>query len=319
MSIAIYFYPLLPYGVLRRCVKQKCPTVRRALHMGKLNIPQSVFHRVPDPKLPGEFLYPGVFFIGTEKDRTYYIRYRDKNRKPRFEKAGPIATTAALAADIRRDRIRGKEEPNMVRKEERKAQKQKSTTFAEYADEWLSRRKSTLAHSTYRNYLSMLTVHVYPRLGKIPLVDITYRSIDDMLARMEGCNTRKNTAIVLISGIFNDALKRGDAATNPTERVDRFREDKADIDPLSFPEVKQALAHIPKHYQAYFTTAFFTGARPSELFALKKIHVDFQLRCISIREGMVRGEIGKLKTVSSRRDVDILPPLFDILKGKSVV
>jgi len=283
--------------------------------MAKLNIPKSVFHRVPDPKHPGEFLYPGVFYIGTMKDPTFYIRYRDKDRKPRFEKAGPSAHTAALAADVRRDRIRGREVPNAVRKGERKAQKIKSITFAEYTDAWLDRRKAVLARSTHGNYASMLKVHIYPRIGKIPMLDITNRHIDDLLARMECNGTRKNTAIVLIGGIFNEAVKRGEATTNPTERVNRFREDKADIDPLSFQEVKQALAHIPKHYVPYFNTAFFTGARPGELSALRKIHVDFKLRCISIREGMVRGEIGKLKTVSSRRDVEILPPLFNILRA----
>jgi integrase len=282
----------------------------------KLNIPVSTFHRVENPKHPGEYLYPGVFFLGTKKDPTYYIRYRDKDGKARFEKAGPTATTAALAADIRRDRKSGREEPNAVRKAERQTRKQKSISFQEYSDEWLTRKKSPLAASTHRNYASLLKVHVNPHIGGIPLVDVTYRLIDDLLSRMDGMSgTRKNTVITLIGAIFKDAVKRGDAVTNPTERVDRFREDKADIDPMSWPEVKQCLAYLPDHYRAYFTTAFFTGARPGELMALKKTSIDFELKCISIREGLVRGEIGKLKTVSSRRDIDILPPLLPILKA----
>ena len=281
----------------------------------KLNIPQSVFHRVEDPKHPGEYLYPGVFFIGTKKDPTYYIRYR-KDGKARFEKAGPTAHTAALAADIRRDRIRGKEDPNAVRKAVLEEKKQKSITFKEYSEAWLQRRKPVLARATYRNYKSMLDVHVNDRIGKLQMADIAYRTIDDLMVRMVGCTgSRKNNARTLIGTIYKEAMLRGDCESNPTVRVKRFREEKAEIDPFSFPEVKQFLAHVPPHYRAYFATAFFTGARPSELFALKKVHVDFQLRCLSIREGMVHGEISKLKTPSSRRDVDILPPLFDILKN----
>ncbi len=281
----------------------------------KLGIPQSVFHRVEDPKHPGQYLYPGVFFIGTKKDATYYIRYRDKEGKARFEKAGPTAHTAALAADVRRDRIRGREEPNTVRKAVQEAEKKISTTFQDYSDTWLERKKPTLAHSTYRNYASMLKVHVNPNIGKIPIVQVTYKHIDDMLARMDGqSGTRKNTALIMLGGIFKDAVLRGDIEANPTARVKRFREEKPEIDPMSFGEVKQCLAHIPKHYQVYFTTAFLTGARPGELFALRKMHIDFKLRTIAIREGMVDGKIGKLKTVSSKRDIDILPPLLPILK-----
>jgi integrase len=283
---------------------------------GKLDIPQSVFHRVEDPKHPGQYLYPGVFFIGTKKDATYYIRYRSPDGKQRFEKAGPTAHTAALAADVRRDRMKGREDPNSVRDAKIAAEKKLSTTFEKYSDEWLARKKPTLAHSTYRNYASMLKVHVNLHLGKIPIVQITYRHIDDMQARMDGQNSnRKNSALIMIGGIFKDAVLRGDVEANPTARVKRFREEKPEIDPFSFGEVKQALAHIPRHYVPYFTTAFLTGARPGELFALRKMHIDFKLRCISIREGMVRGVIGKLKTPSSKRDIDILPPLFPILKA----
>ena len=284
----------------------------------KLNIPQSVFHRIADPKHPGEYIYPGVFYIesGSKKDPTYYIRYRDPDGKARFETAGATATTAALAADIRRDRMKGREAPNAVRDARKAAEKKSSTTFEEYCNAWLARKKSTLARSTYRNYFSMLKVHVHPKIGKIPIVQITHRNIDDMLARMDGQNgTRTNTALIMIGGIFKDAVLRGDTENNPTVRVKKFREEKAEIDPMSFPEVKQFLIHVPQHYQAYFATAFLTGARPGELTALRKLHVDFKLRCISIREGMVRGEIGKLKTPTSRRDVDILPPLLPILQA----
>ena len=47
------------------------PAPGRAVDMGeKPDIPRSVFHRVKDPKHPGGYLYPGVFFIGTEVDPT---------------------------------------------------------------------------------------------------------------------------------------------------------------------------------------------------------------------------------------------------------
>ena len=54
--------------------------------------------------------------------------------------------------------------------------------------------------------------------------------------------------------------------------------------------------------------------RPSELIALKWRHVDFATRTISVREGRVCGVDGSLKTTSSNRDVDMLPPLAEVLR-----
>jgi len=49
------------------------------------------------------------------------------------------------------------------------------------------------------------------------------------------------------------------------------------------------------------------------MLALKWLHVDFDMRCISIREGRVQGIEGPPKTVSSSRDVDMLDPLRQVL------
>jgi len=41
--------------------------------------------------------------------------------------------------------------------------------------------------------------------------------------------------MVPVKCIFNDARRRGDIKDNPTEMIRRFREEKPQIDPLSFP------------------------------------------------------------------------------------
>jgi integrase len=39
--------------------------------------------------------------------------------------------------------------------------------------------------------------------------------------------------------------------------------------------------------------------RPNEMLALKWLHVDFDMRCVTIREGRVQGIEGLPKTLSS--------------------
>jgi integrase len=118
----------------------------------------------------------------------------------------------------------------------------------------------------------------------------------------------------LLKSLFNDAKRRGDIKEPPTEDIRRFKQEKPFIDPFSFPEMKAFLDVVDPHYVAYFTTAFFTGMRPNELLALKWHNVDFVMRSITIREGRVQGIEGPPKTLSSYRDIDMLDPLFEVLR-----
>jgi integrase len=50
------------------------------------------------------------------------------------------------------------------------------------------------------------------------------------------------------------------------------------------------------------------------MIALKWSNVDFEMRCITVREGRVLGVEGPPKTMSSYRDIDMLDPLFEALR-----
>src|SRR3972149_3424684 len=154
----------------------------------------------------------------------------------------------------------------------------------------MKRKKATLAPTTYRDYASAFKVDILPHLGKILLTDITYKIAEDFLGRTEGITgKRKNNIMVPVKTLFSDAVRRGDLKENPTKMLRRFKEEKPEIDPLSFSEMKLFLANVDPHYRVYFSTAFLTGMRPNELLALKKSNVDFSMRCITVREGRVAG------------------------------
>ena len=60
--------------------------------------------------------------------------------------------------------------------------------------------------------------------------------------------------------------------------------------------------------------AFDTGLRPSEQLALRWEHIDFAHKKILVRYGWVKGERTDLKTTSSARDADMLPPVEEALR-----
>jgi integrase len=64
----------------------------------------------------------------------------------------------------------------------------------------------------------------------------------------------------------------------------------------------------------YYTVAFGTGARTSELIALQWPNVDFQRKLVHIRQRFVNGRFTTLKADGGSRDIDMLPSVEEALR-----
>jgi integrase len=90
------------------------------------------------------------------------------------------------------------------------------------------------------------------------------------------------------------------------------KEERANIDPLSFQEVRQLLAKGFKRPEdgRYFLVAVFTGLRPSEQIGLQWEALDWvaQPPRLNVRRGVTRrGGASRPKTAGSYRDVTMVP------------
>jgi integrase len=231
-----------------------------------------------------------------------------EERDRRFDDAlGRLESVAHLLEEDLRGKVAARENPEVHRED--------ATPFSVYASAWLERKKATLARSTYGDYRSIWKKYVLPHFGEMPLCRVTRRDVEEFLGSLPEISAkRKNNIMVPLKCLFNDASQRGEIDDPPSENLRRLKESKPFIDPFSFREMRLLLESVDPHYQAYFTTAFLTGMRPNELIALKWSNVDFEMRCITVREGRVLGVEGPPKTESSYRDVDMLDPLFDALR-----
>jgi integrase len=93
-----------------------------------------------------------------------------------------------------------------------------------------------------------------------------------------------------------------------------LREPKTDVDPLDREAVAAFLTACPVWWRPYFTVAFWTGARPNELAALRWGDVDGVRGVLRIRLRRYRGQEEPPKTASSVRDIDLLPAVVAALK-----
>jgi integrase len=120
----------------------------------------------------------------------------------------------------------------------------------------------------------------------------------------------------VVRPLLDLAYEREYMERNPHSWVQKRRvERRHDVDPFSFEEMIAFLTALPApKWVRFYTVAFGTGLRTSEQFALQWRHVDFPHKVLHIEQGYVKGRMTMLKTEGSRRAVDMLPHVYDVLQ-----
>jgi integrase len=245
-----------------------------------------------------------------KKGKNWYIDFYDKGKRHR-KKVGPSRGVARIALKDVEVRIAKGEWLGIV--------EEKKVRFKEYASKWLEEREIRLRRSTQVEWRSAFSKYLLPRLGDLYIAQIKEENIEEFVSSLPHLsNKRINNILVPLKILFKTATRRKEIKENPCQYIKPLKVGKAQIDLLTFEEVRRFLKKVDPHYHAYFFTAFFTGMRPNELIALRWEDIDFSGKKTAVRRGRVRGVEGPPKTHSSYRDVEILSPLFEVLKKHEV-
>jgi integrase len=261
----------------------------------------SIIKKMRRDKMPAQkrhkTKYPGVYYIdgktiGSNKnERIYYIVYR-KNGKIIDEKAGrqfQDDMTPARAAQVRTNRIQGKELSN---KEKRKAEKaareaeKKRWTVTRLWDEYKDRNPRLKGIVTDQNRFEK---HIKPKIGDKEPKDIIPLDVDRLriqLLKKRAPGTVKNV-LELLRRITNfGEKKRLCPGINFT--IEMPRNDNVKTEDLTPKQLSKLLEAIEKdtNIQAanMMKLALFTGMRRGEMFKLKWRDVDFNRGFINIRD-----------------------------------
>jgi integrase len=241
--------------------------------------------------------YPGIYYVvgkavGTGKpEKIYYIRYR-KDGKQIEEKAGrqfQDDMTPARAAEIRVERIQGKQLPN---REKRKADETKKRAEANRRTiDWLweeyKRQKPNLKwpgpdENRYKNYIK-------PSFGDKEPKDLLPLDIDRLRLKMlktKSPQTVKLTLALLRRIVnFGHNKRLSDPLTFTIEMPKVYNEKTED---LTTEQLKKLLGVIEKdthpHAGDIMKMVLYTGMRRGELFKIKWSDVDFERGFIVIRD-----------------------------------
>lgn len=183
--------------------------------------------------------------------------------------------------------------------------------FQEVAQKYLKHCEAN--NDSKNDYISALNKHWMPQLALIPIQDITSELIRDIISDI-GFKSDKtfNNCLVPLRGVFDKAieLRLLTPADNPMAMIKNKKVQSGLPDPFTRAEMDALLGWLDENltdkdhfYYWYFEVAFWTGCRPSELYALRWKDIDWFNESVIINKSRVRGVEKQVTKTHTAREV----------------
>jgi integrase len=196
------------------------------------------------------------------------------------------------------------------------------SSVSELLEAWFAVAATGWAPTTVRQTRSVLDRYLHRHLGDLAVGDVTPAIIDGVYAtlrRQGGIGGRPLAAGTLarvhtvLRAAFAQAMRWGWIWDNPAERAHRIVATPRELRPPTPEELCTLLDHLePRDAQLHLfvTLAAVTGARRSQLLALRWHNVDVDAQRVSFCAGWVEGPDGPVLAATKtrrRHSVDIDP------------
>lgn len=187
---------------------------------------------------------------------------------------------------------------------------------------WLPMRESTWRKSTRITNMHILSTYIFPSWGSVSLKDVTGPETATWLAKMAKVYspTIIHKCRVYLKSITAEAVDQEYLQRDPLRKLPMPQMEEGDRPVITAFEARRVIAELPTlRDKLIFQVLLLTGVRPSELFALR--WQDWDGTSLSIDEGVVRGDVGKLKTKAAKARVAVpaaLAPLIEQWKAEVV-
>lgn len=192
-------------------------------------------------------------------------------------------------------------------------------SLAAFGEEWWRMYgEPNLAASTLQVYAALWDAHVLPRLGSIPLRELTPSVVNRFRLELESDQVGRASiakALTLLQGVLQRACEWDRMTSNPVKSVRKPATRRARaVVPLA-PETVEAIRQwlLRRHMvrdATLVSVLAYAGLRPGEALALTWGHV--RERTILVEAALSLGVVGETKT-RRRRTVRLLAPLGDDL------
>jgi integrase len=187
------------------------------------------------------------------------------------------------------------------------------TTLGELLDRWFAANEAGWATTTVRSTWSIIDRQLRPKLGHIPVRELTTVMIDEFYAslRVDGAvegGPLSPGSVQRIHGVLHRALAQAMRWewiwSNPAASASPPRMEPAEMRPPTPEEVGRLLEHVKVHrplLHLFLILAATTGARRGQLLALKWADVDFEHSSLSFQRAWVEGPHGPVLAPTKTR------------------
>jgi len=266
--------------------------------------------------------YPGIRRHG----RGIQIDYRDDHgRRKRFTMRIPATASNMRKAndlrgnihtDIAFDRYNEKRYfPNSKRAKNTNVPK----TVAELLHLYMQSGPAGLSKRTQKVYRDDIENKLIPGIGSLSIRHLSVTDIEPWRNTLTVAPKTINNIVIPLRNAFKYAVRHKILDTNPLALLRDVKVQRKEANPLLPAEVDAVLNIMSDVGKEYYQVAIWTGLSTNEQIGLWWEDIDFEQRKIHIRRGVTRGEIIETKNNTRWRDIDLLPPAYDVLLGMKAV
>ena len=224
--------------------------------------------------------------------------------------------------------------------------KPSTMSYSDYLDYWLKNYcYVNLKYHTIQAYSNIIKNHIKPRLGFYRLSQIktsTLQEIVNAIYLEKGFSKNfMHNILKVLKGSFKYANESAQfIKDNPAVKVTMPKYDEPEKDPahiFAAEEIKMILERFKNNHAMYYAilTAYYTGLRVSEVFALTWEDIDFENQTLTVNKNVLKKNqsgathgrhisgkattvwyFGTCKTKSSYRTIKIGDTLLNALKDK---
>lgn len=190
-------------------------------------------------------------------------------------------------------------------------------TVADLLEQWFAAASPSWSASTVRETRSLLRCHLIPHLGHYSVTKLGTQDIDDLYAHLLRAGGREGAPLasgtvhrvhVVLHRALAQAVRWGWLFLNPASTASPPRLEPADIRPPSAAEVQALLESVADEpdFATYLRLAVSTGARRSQLLALRWADIDFDRAVIGFTRALIEGPNGPvLRPTKNRRSYGV--------------
>jgi integrase len=164
-------------------------------------------------------------------------------------------------------------------------------TVKEFLTRWLAWKEGHVRARTLDGYKGYIERHIYPALGKSPLVALRVEDVQGMLDKRKGTMAPQSVKKLrdILRNALNDAVRWGEVERNVAALARIPRQEYKRVEALTSKQAAALLKQVEgDRLEALYILSLATGLRRSEVLGLRWEDIDLEERTLEVRRGLHR-------------------------------